>query len=555
MGLDPKFVNLEELFQGRLFKIPEYQRSYSWEKKHRTDLLDDIKASFDNNKPHFMATVVGLKHEESETIAAKKYQYVDIVDGQQRITTLIILYKAICEELGETGEEKQVKQDLTATLVKRGGEVLLLQTNHDTSYHFLNYIRNGSHVPPDQAKTSADRNLLEAIDDCKKFVKKWKDDKDTLMGLVVHINNNMNLVYHQLDSESLVYSVFEVLNRRGLEISWFDQLKSMLMSMVFDKECDTTILHEIHVRWSKIFSDIGTLPVSKEVLRFAATLDERDNRIFSEEKSADHLVDRAKGECTKIIETVGWIKEVAQSVVKVHKDKHEVSISKIMHARLVAVAIDLRVDLTNNEKIELRKYLAKITFYIYGICQKDARTAVGEYVRLAYDINKNKIDPKLIKDKLDCIVGKHLESGSIESLVRGDCYNGWQDELRYLLYKYEQHLLVESGQVIPSNEQWTHILNSSASKTIEHILPQSNHGKHVHWLGNLFLLPPGINAKLGNVQPRHKKDEYNKTGFLMVQDIIGSLPGWNKTKIIKRGKKIVQWAKEEWKFIESSSSN
>ena len=76
------------------------------------------------------------------------------------------------------------------------------------------------------------------------------------MDLVTHINNNMNLVYHQLDAESLVYSVFEVLNRRGLGISWFDQLKSMLMSMVFDKNCNTNILHEIHTRWSKIFIDI-----------------------------------------------------------------------------------------------------------------------------------------------------------------------------------------------------------------------------------------------------------------------------------------------------------
>ena len=502
-----------------------------------------------------MATVVGLKQEKSETIAAKKYQYVDIVDGQQRITTLIILYKAICEELYETGEEKQVKQDLQATLVKHGGQVLLLQTNHDTGHHFANYIRDGSCVPPDQAKTSADRNILEAIDDCKKFVKKWKDGKHTLMDLVTHINNNMNLVYHQLDAESLVYSVFEVLNRRGLGISWFDQLKSMLMSMVFDKNCNTNILHEIHTRWSKIFIDIGTLPISTEVLRFAATLDKRYNKILSEEKSADHLVDRSKGECEEIIKTVCWIQDVAQSVVKIHEDKHEVSIHKIMHSRLVSVAIDLRIDLTYNEKIELRKYLAKITFYIYGIRQKDSRTAVGEYVRLAYYINKNKIDLTSIKNKLDCIVDKHRERGDIDSLVQRDCYNGWKEELRYFLYKYEQHLLAESGQDIPTNEQWNYILNSSASKTIEHILPQSNHNEYDHWLGNLFLLPPGINARLGNVQPLRKKDEYNKTGFLMAQDIIRYLPVWNKTKIVERGEKIIQWAKEEWNFDTPSNSS
>ena len=500
-----------------------------------------------------MATVVGLIQEESETIAAKKYQYIDIVDGQQRLTTLIILYKAICDELSEMGDEKEVKRSLNATLVKHGGEVLLLQTNHDAGSHFLNYIRYGSHVSPDQARTSADRNILEAINDCKKFVKKWKDDKNSLVDLVTHINNDINLVYHQVDDESLVYSVFEVLNRRGLGISWFDQLKSMLMSMVFDRNCENDILHEIHVRWSEIFREIGTLPINTEVLRFAATLTlyERDNRVISEEKSADHLVDRSKGDCTTIIETVDWIKKVAQSTVKIHKDKHEVSINKIMHARLVAVAIDLRIDLTDSEKIELHDYLSKITFYIYGICKKDARTAVGEYVRLAYDINE-KINPKLIKQMLYCIVSKHLSSENIESLVQSDCYDGWQDELRYLLYKYEQYLLTKSGHGVSTSEQWNYVWSSSASKTIEHILPQSSHREYIDWLGNLFLLPPKINTKLGGIQPQHKKDEYGKTGFLMAQDIIKYLPVWNRTKIIKRGNDIVQWAKEEWKFTKPS---
>ena len=557
MGLDPKFVNLGELFQGRLFKIPEYQRSYSWEKKHRADLFEDIKNSFYGHKPHFMATVVGLKQEDSETIAAKKYQYIDIVDGQQRITTLIILYRAICDELSKTGEENQVKKDLRATLVKHGGEVLLLQTNHDTDHHFLNYIRHGSYVSPNEAKTSADRNLLEAISDCRKFVKKWKEDKSTLVNLVAHINNDINLVYHQLDDESLVYSVFEVLNRRGLGISWFDQLKSMLISMVFDKNCDTDILHEIHTRWSKIFSDIGTLPVSTEILRFAATLTlhERNNRVISEEKSADHLANRSKGDCEAIIETVAWIKKVANSVVKIHEDKYEISINKIMHARLVAVAIDLHADLTDGEKIDLRKYLAKITFYIYGICQKDARTAVGEYVRLAYDINKKKIKPKFIKNEMYCIVSKHLRHENIESLVQRDCYNGWEDELRYFLYKYEQHLWAKSGQSVPTSEQWNHIWDNSASKTIEHILPQSSRSEHVDWLGNLFLLPPKINSKLRDAQPQRKKDEYNKTGFLMAQDIVDALPRWNKSEIIKRGKNITRWAKEEWKFSAPSNNS
>ena len=258
-----KLLSLRQLFDGRLFTIPQYQRSYSWEKKHRTDLFDDIEISFKKEKPHFMATVVGLRREKPLTITAKEYQRVDIVDGQQRITTLIILYKAIAEELSETGEEGKIKQDLQETLVKHDATALLLRTNRDTSDYFVGYIRTGIHSSPNQAKHRLNRNLLATIEDCENFVKKWKYGRTKLMDLFAHINNKMKFVYHEIDDEALVYSVFEVLNSRGLEVSWFDRLKSMLMGMIFEQRCNSALLDEIHNSWSRIFEIVGTNTANK----------------------------------------------------------------------------------------------------------------------------------------------------------------------------------------------------------------------------------------------------------------------------------------------------
>ena len=231
MGLDPKIFTLADLFNGRLFKIPNYQRYYSWKEKQCTHLFEDIRRSFEKEKrPHFMATVVGLKRGKPILIVTKAYQNIDIVDGQQRITTLVALYKAISKELGESNAEKKVKNDIDEMLVKFDTTVLLLQTNHDTSYNFATYIRKGTYELPNQAETSAERNLVEAVSACEKFVKEWKESKD-LLDLVEHLNNKMMFVYHEIDDEALVYSVFEVLNSRGLEVSWFDRLKSTLMGM------------------------------------------------------------------------------------------------------------------------------------------------------------------------------------------------------------------------------------------------------------------------------------------------------------------------------------
>src|SRR5258708_40215484 len=61
MLIQPKFLSLSDLLANRLFRIPQYQRSYSWERKHRDDMFEDIQALRDQpERRHFMATVVGL---------------------------------------------------------------------------------------------------------------------------------------------------------------------------------------------------------------------------------------------------------------------------------------------------------------------------------------------------------------------------------------------------------------------------------------------------------------------------------------------------------------
>ena len=547
---DPEFIDLEKLFHRRLFKIPQYQRSYSWQKKQRKDLLNDIKISFEkNSQTHFMATVVGLKQGDPKRIVADEYQTIDIVDGQQRITTLIMLYKAISKKLDRDDNEIAIRNELTKTLVKDdNASVLLLQTNHDTSNYFLNYIRKGTiRDDPATAETSADRNILAAIIDCEEFVEKWRKDGCSLIDLIVHIKNRLTFIYHEIDDESLVYTVFEVLNSRGLEVSRFDRFKSILMSKLFDQECtNSDTLDEIHNRWASIFKTIGTLPISTEILRSAATLYEHDkSKMRSEEKSVELLVRKSSDGCEKIIETTDWIERVTRSVVKIHNSKREVTVGKISQARLVAVAIDLRDDLSSDAKKELSNYLEKITFCIYGLCKYDSRNDVGKYVRLAYEINNNNTTAKNIKTELASIMNAHPINEKIDSLVTEDCYNKWENALRYLLYRYEEYLSKESGQSI-TNEQWNRIWEASVSKSIEHILPQSSKKPYVHWLGNLLLLPPNLNAELKDKPPVDKAEKYNQTGLLIAQKVANNLTEWNEAQISERGRKIARWAKKEW---------
>ena len=78
-----------------LVRIPPYQRAYSWHRKQRSDMFNDIKnLEGTPDSFHFMATVVGLRR-ESRLIGADRYNVIEVVDGQQRLTTLVLLLKLL----------------------------------------------------------------------------------------------------------------------------------------------------------------------------------------------------------------------------------------------------------------------------------------------------------------------------------------------------------------------------------------------------------------------------------------------------------------------------
>ncbi len=108
MMIQPKYLKLNELLNGRLFRIPPYQRAYSWGRKQRSDLFADIKRLHDdgNDAVHFMATMVGLNR-GTKTIATNELHEIEVVDGQQRLTTLIILYKCLAMTLDREDEDER----------------------------------------------------------------------------------------------------------------------------------------------------------------------------------------------------------------------------------------------------------------------------------------------------------------------------------------------------------------------------------------------------------------------------------------------------------------
>jgi hypothetical protein len=555
INIQPQYLPLADLLAKRLFRIPEYQRAYSWGKYQREDLFSDIQKTLSkgDDAAHFMAAVVGLRREK-QRLGTDDYYVVEVVDGQQRLTTLIILLKTI--ELGlDKSDKAQSKPggELADLLVKtEGNELLLLQTNHDSSHYFADFLRGGKSVPPISAKTVADKEILAAIADCKSFTEQWKKRSGDLMSLAALLKNRLFFLLHEIDDEKAVYTVFEVLNSRGLIVSWMDRLKSILMGTVFELKNvnQAGIIAELHNIWRDIYSVIGLRQgLNTETLRFAATLraGRQQNKPFSEEDSVEQLRVNAVS-AKSIIEVASWLLHVTRACDEVAANVRVNAVARIAQARLLAVAIRLREDLTTAEREGLLARWEKVTFRIYGMLSNDARTRVGEYIRLAWQVVNGKQPAAQIDPQIRVIGFWFPIEDAIKALQGTDCYTGWENELRYMLFRYEEHLAQQQNQKF-SNEQWERIWNASAADSIEHILAQSAaNDENKHRLGNLVLLPPNLNSQLQDRPPGEKIESYRKTGLLIAGEVADLIDqkGWNEKIIIEREQKILEWARIEW---------
>lgn len=555
LNIQPQYLSTAELFSRRLFQIPDYQRAYSWTSRERNDLFEDIEnvVSRGEEGNHFMATVVCLRRGKVP-LGTDVFDRLDIVDGQQRLTTLIILLNAIRlainPQKSNNAEDKKLTKEIEELLVKPGGgDLLLLQTNHDTSHHFSDFLRTGRSEKPDAGKTLADTEILTAIKDCRDYVEKWIAQDRKLVDLIALIKNRLSFILYEISDEKLVYTVFEVLNSRGLAVSWLDRLKSILMGVAFDlKGVDNSqLIKELHNIWRDIYRQVGLQQdISKEALRFAATLKVQSapNQLLSEQSAVDEFCKFAL-DAKQIREVSRWLLDVTEQCEQIKSNPRLKGITRISQVRLLVVAIWLQKNLSKEERRNLQNICEKVSFRMYGLHYIDARKCTGDYIRLAWRIINENLSAKDVQEGIKEIGKEYSIEKAIKGLRGENCYKGWGEELRYFLFRYEEYISEHNGMTL-NNEQWKKIWQTDAPKSIEHIWSQSAAPEDVkHTLGNLMLLPPNLNSQLQDKRYKDKRESYRNTG-LQTAIQVAKTPRWSKKAIRERERMLLEWAEREW---------
>ena len=571
--IEPTYANLQKLFADRVFRIPAYQRFYSWQSRQRSDLFSDIKklSASASDQHHFMATIVCNRTGETKAIGTAEYTVNDVVDGQQRLTTLIVLLKCIELALSEGVE----REELANILVKRDGLLILLQTNNVNAHLFNAFIREGKKTDRKDVKLKSDLNLVQAIQECSSFVKSWQQTRPLadLMRLILH---RLGFVVFDTVDARAVYTLFEVLNSRGLAVDWLDKTKSTLMGRAFELSGSTiaaqAAIEELQKVWGKIYDKLAEEDVpGEEVLRITSTLYYGTEQ--GKPRSADDSLDVIRDACSlpKHPEEMSMrLLRIAELTTEVYRNVQWNVVTDILHARVLAVALFLANGVSSHERQMLLEQWERVTFRIFGLLQKDSRTKVGDYVRLASRVVKG--DPNYqsfnqIMTALKELGAEYPITDAIgQGLLRSDLYWVSPEVCRYVLWNYEEALAHTKGPSATVDEhERAKIWELRAADSVEHIFPQSlaigwkdktgdkpfnleTINANVHRIGNLLLLPQPLNAAAQARPFTEKKLLYEQHHLRMIDEIC-SLEDWTLDSIDRRELVLAEWAAKRWDDI------
>lgn len=576
---DPKNTSLYDLLDNSIFEVPEYQRAYSWGKKQLSDLfhdINDLKIDGGQDRKHFMATIVCLE-KERKNISGQKFENFDIVDGQQRITTLIILLKCLFLHMKDgSEEEKKNAPAINKILIKDENNILVLKSNHDENNVFFRFLNDGVVKDISETTLQSDARIIRAIKRCDEFVREWKKGSGTI-ALYNYITDYIYFVFQRLTDESSVYTVFEVLNSRGLEVDWLDKTKSTLMGIVYEKlETDDTArqqkLDRLHKIWSEIYREIGRKNIpGYEIIKYAATF--KDENQTAKTLTPEDAIEFFKYYCDSadtVIEIASFISEIVTKLKQLYENKILEAVTDISHVRFLYLAIQMRNDLKDEKlKNKLISQWERVSFRIHGIKGKDSRYEVGNFTRLAQWIFHKKKDRngKIVDFTLNDILpqlkklGKNYPIEEVLKELKGeDLYeeNDWRKELRYFFYKYEKFLSERNDNRQIKERYWKEIWNKDLNSTIEHICPRSFKNEwqetdirkeDVNRLGNLTILPPEDNKKASDKNFKEKKKIYKRSSLLINEEILNKRK-WNKKSILDREKWLYDFAIQTWGDLE-----
>ncbi len=581
--------NLQSIFNNLIFLIPDYQRGYAWEDKQLNDLWRDISI-LGNERIHYTG-LLSVDPQENKT--------VHIVDGQQRLASLIILIHAICR--CEQWDDEQwangfKKEDYIKRYLYRetGEEVLLMifgyEKDNPSHIHFKTKILNMDDSEEVPEHTLYTNNLDTAKTFFENKIKGMKFPEIEI--LLKKVTEQLQFLYYPLDDKLNQFITFETLNYRGKSLTKLELLKNRLMylSTELPKKTDeekVALRKRINDAWKTIYEYLGKNPKNKLdddnflMAHWIIYFDKYDrsasnvfaNFLLDEHFTHENLIKKIIT-YKEIGDYVSDIQRVVKSWYYLHnpqeskyQEKIKTWLGKLNRLNFRSfrplVASILANDVDESKIVKVLEYAERFNFVVLELNISGRRRANYKAVPIYKISHKAHRYPEQFEPKNLSLNALDVPDTDF-TFTRTEFVDAMQKReegfyewggLPYFLYEYELHLQQEfKADVVKL--QWEEVNR----ETVEHIYPQtpttnawpkfkSQKAKNcLHDLGNLLLISRATNSRLKNDCFKEKKKLYATGSYSAIY--VSKNRDWTPKTIKDREEKMLDFLRERWKLKE-----
>lgn len=601
-------LSVQQLFEGRTFRVPDYQRGYAWEARQRTEFVEDLEI-LGPNREHFTGLVVlhdqgaDARKLDSE---GKSYRVYDVVDGQQRLTTIVLMLDAVRREMASLDDPiAQALADgirrsyVAATDV--GGQPLYKLTLNSDCDHYFRTVALSDRPGPEGPQISSERRLANARLEFSAYLQRHRDGDDAayqawLTELYLKIVNQLRVSRYEVESAGDVGVIFEVMNNRGKPLSELEKVKNYLLYAASTLSVPNDLPHVVNDAWAEIFRQLMAAGLTSSTdedrllrahwltgydpqprkFQGSKTIKERfDLRKFQgkDEQFLALLVEYTEGLracCVGFCDA--WAPDRAEAFMSLSNQKVRSDIKrwseKLTRTSVVApflpLLIAIRVRFANepDKYLELVKFCELFAFRVYRILERRSDAGQADLFRIGHDLHRHTCGFDAAMDRLWYALLAFSPHVRFDESLRAEDYNWYEwSGLKYFLYEYEEHLAGNKGAV--PKIAWEEVRRRERADTIEHILPQTpkdaywrerfakaEQKLYLHDLGNLTLTKD--NSSYSNKPFPDKKGKsssdkpcYATSPFFMEREL-STVREWNPNAVTARRKRLIKWARERW---------
>lgn len=563
------------------YTIPRYQREYTWGKTQWEALFEDLL----ENDPHYFLGSIICINQATDTHAI---QYLELVDGQQRMTTVSLLLAAIYKSLSEQPDldiDQQVElHNLKHKLVlKRAPDQprLIPQVqNHNQQDYFAVLGSIGILEDIELPANAGNRRVFKAFRYfCSRLEQYLEQSNDPINDLQQFLDkvNTATLVKIEVEGHSDAYTLFESLNNRGVPLTAIDLIKNKLLAALESQ--DKGSIDKQYNRWKKVIDALGdSYSVQERFFRqyyngfksdlkhiVSVSVATKSNLMLVYEKLINHDAEKFLHDMIRMSENYAQIVGY-KPVPEQHKLSNLLlSLERIQGAPsylLLMVLFDFKKDL----KLET-VHLERIVEFLIAFFVRRNTTDMPptrDLTRIFMDVAEKV--RALSGEEVFEYIQSRLKSESaddarFEISLKGPVYDNNKAVCRFILCALEEEKMTRETQV----DLWA-LKGNQYVWTIEHIFPQGENipavwvnmiangdaqvaeeyrQRYVHCLGNLTI--SGYNSALGNKSFKDKQNRMDKQGRkvgynngLYLNQNLAQEDSWSVDKIKARTDRLVK---------------